>query len=179
MTITDKDATFKDIYDGHKDRIYRVCCSYEAETDARKDLFQEVLTNIWRSLDRFRGDSSVSTWIFRITVNTCLNAIRKAVNTEKTRAGFQAETESLHKMNRQTPAGPPRELQANEDIAHLYRCLNRLAAAEKTILSLLLEDLDYREIASILGLTEGNVRVKVHRAKKQLKEIMEGPEGDK
>lgn len=167
--MKDKQLRFKQLYEEHKDRIYRMCCSYESGSDARKDMFQDVMTNIWRSLDSFRGDAAVGTWIFRITVNTCLGSANKS--NKKKKLHVDVPDHELQQVNDGGDLARTQEV-AN-DIQFLYTCLNRLPAIEQTIMSLLLEGLNNRQIADVCGLTEGNVRVKIHRSKKNLKQLME------
>ena len=83
--MKDKEKFFENILEENIDKIYRICCYYISDNDDRKDLYQEALVNIWKGLDKFRGDAAVSTWIFRITVNTALGFIaKKKVETSKT-----------------------------------------------------------------------------------------------
>ena len=73
----DKDTLFKQVLEDNKDRIYRICCAYELNAVDRDDLYQEILINIWKNLDKFEGRSAISTWIYRIAVNTSLMHIKK------------------------------------------------------------------------------------------------------
>jgi RNA polymerase sigma-70 factor, ECF subfamily len=167
--MKDKETYFKRIYAENKDRIYRICCSYHCDGEARKDIFQEVIANIWRGLDNFKGRSAVGTWIFRITVNTCLGFVRK---NKKIKLHLELSDDELQQVGDPTDLDASRETES--DIQFLYSCLNRLPTVEKTVISLLLEGLDYCDIADVCGLSQGNVRVIVHRSKARLKHLMEG-----
>jgi len=68
---------FTNLIKENKDRIYRICCYYLADDEARKDLYQETLLNLWKGYKTFKGEASFSTWAFRITVNTALAFISK------------------------------------------------------------------------------------------------------
>ncbi len=167
--MTDKEIYFKRIYAENKDRVYRICCSYHRDSDARKDIFQEVIANIWSGLDTFKGQSAVSTWIFRITVNTCLGFTRK--HNKKNKLYVDLKDDELQQIG--DPTDYTAKLERESDIQFLYTCLNQLPMAEKTVISLLLEGLDYSGIADVCGLSQGNIRVKVHRSKTLLKQLME------
>jgi RNA polymerase sigma factor (sigma-70 family) len=165
--MNDKDTHFKALIQVHKDSVYRLCLCYVRDPDARMDVFQEVLVNLWKSLTSFEGRSQVSTWIYRVTVNTCLGYLRSERRRKKVfdnnpgveLGDIAAEGAEAAHMER--------------DVAHLYACIGQLEAVDRALVSLYLEDISTREMADILGISEGNVRVKLHRVKKSLKEIWE------
>ena len=159
-----KEELFNDVYKANKDKIYRICCFYLNDLDDRQDLFQEVLTNVWRGLDRFEGRSKVSTWIFRIAVNTAL-AFRKkqhkeSVNIENARSEIQKIWSHGVTEDEQ------------ETIGKLHHAISGLNKIEKAIVSLMLEDIKQQEIAEIMGYSENNIRVRIHRIKQKLKSIL-------
>ena len=165
----DKDAQFKAVIEANRDRIYRICCCYVHDEDERRDVCQEVMVHIWKSLSDFQGRSRLSTWIYRVTVNTCLDHLRAA-----RRRNCLIE-ERLPEDTRVFDIATFEPDQALEDdVRHLHECIRRLPPLEKTLISLYLEDVDTREMAAILGISEGNVRVKLHRTKKRLKDLWEG-----
>jgi RNA polymerase sigma-70 factor (ECF subfamily) len=164
-----RETQFEAAVEGNKDRIYRICCCYVRDEEQRKDVYQEVLINIWGSLESFKGNSQIGTWIYRIAVNTCLGYARnenrrRKVFDENKKVDFEAIPD-------QTAGGPSAEME--EDLRRLYDCINLLQPVEKTLVSLYLEDLSTAEISDVLGISEGNARVKLHRIKKVLKETME------
>jgi RNA polymerase sigma factor (sigma-70 family) len=165
-----KEIQFTSAIETNKDRIYRICCCYGRDEEQRKDVFQEVLINIWESLDSFKGNSQLSTWIYRVAVNTCLGYSRS----ENRRRKVFDETRKVdfETVPDQAVTGNSEELE--EDLRRLYDCINLLQPIEKTLVSLYLEDVSTAEMSEILGITEVNVRVKLHRIKKVLKEKMEG-----
>jgi RNA polymerase sigma-70 factor (ECF subfamily) len=133
-------------------------------------MYQEVLVNIWKSLESFRGDSAVSTWIYRIAVNTSLNFTGKAfrqmkliVNTDVNNLKAIVDDEESD-----------RKLQQEEKLSRLQDELNQLSVIEKALISLVLEGLSMKEIADVIGITESNVKVKIHRVKTQLKNKLRG-----
>ena len=145
---------FEDIYNQYSPQIFRVCMGYVNDTEHAKDLTQETFVSVWKSLSSFKGDSKISTWIFRIATNNCLRALEVSKRMIKTELPFQLpET--------------PQESQ-EEQLAVLYRCIASLEETDRIIISLVLEDLPQTEIADIVGLSHGNLRVKIHRIKEKL-----------
>jgi len=164
--MNNRENIFKSIMEENKDRIYRICCYYISSNEDRKDLYQEVFQNIWKGLKDFRGDSAVSTWIFRITVNTALSFITKK---KKKKKQFDEYRNFLNSTkNNQEVDNKYREINI------LHKAIARLPIIDMIIISLVLEDIGKKEIAKITGLTEGNVRVRIHRAKEKLKKLIEG-----
>lgn len=162
-----KEQQFKQVVEQNRDRIKRICRYYAPTAEDQKDMVQEVLINIWKSLDSFRGDSAISTWIYRIAVNTSL--------------GFKGRELQRLKLNVSDDAGSLRNLldQENEDpdpkekefqLNKLETALNQLSVIDKLLISLTLEKLSMREISDIVGITEPNVRVKIHRIKEILRD---------
>jgi len=153
---------FEEVVDKNKDSIWRICRMYVPEKDRCKDLYQDVLVQIWRSLPSFQGRSTIETWIYRITVNTCIKASLKIRRYEKELSLDQFEMK-LYEL----PEGEKERYEA------LYICIGRLGAADKTLIGLFLEERPYKEIAEILGLTENHVAVKLSRIKKALQVCLE------
>jgi RNA polymerase sigma-70 factor (ECF subfamily) len=156
-----KEQLFNNIYADNKDKIYRICCFYIQDDEDRKDLYQEILTNIWRGLDRFEGRSKISTWIYRIAVNTSMAYFKKQnreIN-KKEIVDQEIKQESTIQSNENE----------QETIKSLHQAISNLNKMEKAIVSLMLEEVSQKEIAHILGFTENNIRVKIHRIKTRLK----------
>jgi RNA polymerase sigma-70 factor, ECF subfamily len=147
--------------------VYRLCCCYVADVEARKDVFQEVLVHLWKGLDAFEGKSQINTWIHRITVNTCLGHLRSEQRRMKL-----LDTESGIDVDEIADPGAYGD-DSEETLSHMYACIRQLPAVDRALVALYLEDLSTRDIAEILGITDVNVRVKLHRVKKDLKDIWE------
>lgn len=163
--MTQKEEQFKTIIEQNSERIWRICRYYNPNTEDQKDMYQEILVNIWKSLESFRGEAALSTWIYRIAVNTSLSFTGKAfkqmklmVSADSMQLSSIIEDETLEEKLSQ-------ELHLNL----LQTELNQLSVIDKALISLLLEGLSMREIADIIGITEPNVKVKIHRIKEQLK----------
>lgn len=146
--------TFEEIHKAYWPKVYRQCMGYMNNHDAAKDLAQETFIKVWQQLPQFRKESSISTWIFRIAVNTCLRQIEKDKKMPKS----------------EFPREMAEEVRVDKEphIQFLYQCISELPEIERVIISLELEQLKQKEIASIVGLSESNVRVRIHRIKEKL-----------
>ncbi len=163
-----KEEQFKKIVAENGDRIARICQYYNPDKEDQKDMHQEILVNIWNSLDRFRGESAISTWIYRIAVNTSLSFTGKAfrhmkmqINTDQPNLNILFDDDELEI-----------KLKQEANLEQLQTQLNQLSVIDKALISLVLEGLTMREIADVIGLTEPNVKVKIHRIKDDLKQNM-------
>ena len=145
---------FEEIYKLYWDRIFRLCMGFVNDYDAAQDLAQETFIIVWEKLSTFRNESSIGTWIFRIASNNCLRQI------EKQKRFLKSELPSNLTEEKQISLEP--------QIQFLYKCIAELPEAERIIISLELEDVKQAEIAKIVGLSEANTRVKIHRIKEKL-----------
>jgi len=146
--------TFDEIYKTYWQKVYRLCMGYVNDQDCAKDIAQEAFIKIWQQLPKFRGESSIGTWVFRIASNHCLRQIEK--------------------QNRMPKSDLPEELEdvlppnIEHTIGFLYKCISELPEIDRIIISMELENIKQSEIADILGISETNVRVKIHRIKEKL-----------
>ena len=165
-----KEQKFKQLVEENRERIRRICRYYAPAPEDQKDMYQEILINIWKSLDAFRGEAAVSTWVYRISVNTALGFAGKEIRRLKLNSGYDSERflNLLTDMEKSTT--PLTENLING----LQTALNQLSVVDKLLISLTLEELSTREIADIIGITETNTRVKIHRIKEQLKNQLKG-----
>jgi RNA polymerase sigma factor (sigma-70 family) len=153
-----KEARFKTIFESHYQKVFRLCKGYFGGNEAlAKDMAQEVFIKAWQNLDSFRGESALSTWIFRITVNTCLSEKRKAVY-KQVRKDVFPEDQEMQEYS----------LIKEKQLHLLYGCINKLKALDKVIIMLVLEATSYQEISEITGMKEASVRVRIHRIKTKL-----------
>lgn len=146
---------FETIYKTYWQKVFRLCMGYANDTDSAKDLAQETFIKVWKQLPKFRNESSIGTWIFRIASNTCLSQIQKDNKMPKSELPLEIKDEIS-------------EINIEKDIQFLYQCISELKEVERIIISLELQDMNQKEIAEIVGLSEGNVRVKIHRIKEKL-----------
>lgn len=135
--------------------------SYCNDADIAKDLLQDTFISVWKNKDKFRGDSQIGTWIYRIAVNTCLGYIRQDKKNKK----VSLEDHSLEEKMDENSAGEERAIQL------LYEAIQQLEEADRLIISMVLQELPYDQIAQAIGIREGTLRVKIHRIKQQLATI--------
>lgn len=130
--------------------------------DQAADLSQEVFIQVWNHLDGFRSQSSHKTWVYRITVNSCLGFLKKS----KREAVLQDPDHTMLDQARE-------EQDYSQNILdELYRAMGKLDDLDRLIISMLLDELPYGEMAEVLGISSSNLRVKIHRVKKKLKKLM-------
>lgn len=165
-----KEEQFNQLIADNSDRIKRICSYYNSNVDDQKDMYQEVLVNIWKSLDNFRGDAAISTWIYRVAVNTSLSFTGKAYKHMK----LMVKADNQYLSSVLDDEGLDHKLTEERQLEHLQNELNLLSVIDKALISLMLEGLSMKEIAEVIGITESNVKVKIHRVKRQLKTKLAG-----
>ncbi|MFN0068718.1 MAG: RNA polymerase sigma factor [Limisphaerales bacterium] len=147
--------TFDEWLGRHRGLIFKVVRAYAFTPHDQDDLFQEIITQMWSSIPQFRGDSAVTTWLYRVALNTAL-AWRRKVRRNRDR------TESLDgsELVLEAPARAP-----NPRLEWLYEQIARLDHVDRSLALLMLDGFSYREMAETLGITESNVGVKINRIK--------------
>tara|TARA_R110002049_G_scaffold272291_1_gene449769 strand:+ start:305 stop:811 length:507 start_codon:yes stop_codon:yes gene_type:complete len=153
--------TFLDALEQNQQKLLRICSVYAKDAEDTKDLFQEVLIHIWQSMPNFKSNSLLSTWIFRIALNVCLRFRSKDIKKQKRFLYLDGIAITNLASEKETN-------EQNEQLAQLRSCIKELNEVDKAIITLYLEELPYKEISGILGLTENTVAVKVKRIKKKL-----------
>ena len=141
----------------YRKTIYTVCYFFSKDTEEVNDLYQEILINLWRGFPNYRGESSLKTWIWRVSLNTCSNQERK----KKSRI-------------RTVPLSIDIDLYNDEDagsrqIQMLYDRINRLDVFDRAIILLWLENMTYQDIADVVGISVSNITTRLFRIKEQLK----------
>jgi RNA polymerase sigma factor (sigma-70 family) len=145
----------------NQQKLLRLCSVYARDADDKKDLFQEALINIWQALPTFQEKSSLSTWMFRITLNVCLRVQSKE---EKNRNRFL----KMDSIIIETTQAQETNSEDQEQLTKLKNCIQKLNDADRAVITLYLEELPYKEISEITGLTENHVAVMVKRIKEKL-----------
>lgn len=159
MHDNQRDRIFNEWLAGHKGILFKVVHAYAFEHADRQDLFQEIAIQVWRSVEAFRGESSVPTWMYRVALNTAIAWTRK---------------EDRHQHAKEPLEGADRllttEASAEPDprLEWLYQQIAQLKDVDRSVALLLLDGFSYRDIAGITGLTESNVGVKINRIKSAL-----------
>ncbi|MVT08011.1 RNA polymerase sigma factor [Chitinophaga tropicalis] len=154
---------FIQIINEHQGIIFSVCRMYCTEKADIEDLFQEIVLQLWRSFPRFNRTAKVSTWMYRIALNTAITGIRR----RSSRPVFSAI--SLDQENHAEPPPGRMDIEYNRE---LWKAIYSLSKFDRSLLLLYLEERPYSEMAEILGLTESNIGVKLNRIKKKLKTIL-------
>ncbi|HEX5025437.1 MAG TPA: sigma-70 family RNA polymerase sigma factor, partial [Agriterribacter sp.] len=153
---------FTDIINGHRGILFKVCNLYCHEDEDRKDLFQEVVIQLWKAFPHFRNDSLVSTWMYRVALNTAISYFRKESK--------KPERQSISSLEFEIP-----EISATTDDERsdlLKQAIGQLTRIEKAVIMLYLEEKSYDEISAIIGITKANTGVMLNRIKTKLEKII-------
>lgn len=165
----DAEGKFVALVDENRLKILRICHAYAWEPEDRKDLYQEILFQIWRSLPSLKEAAFANTWLYRIALNTAISfARRQKVRRQRTLPCEHQQIVELADANPREQAGD------NPDLAALHQAVAALDVLERALITLFLEDLSYEQIAEVTGLTTSHVGVKLYRARKKLSLLMEG-----
>lgn len=159
MTSSQQQKIFEGWLQEHKGILFKVVRSYGSVEEDREDLFQEIAVNVWKSVPNFRNDCAVSTWIYRIALN---RAIKWSLKVKK-----QQEREADEEIIRVLQ---PVEEKPDERLSWLYEQIHQLDEIDRSLCLLLLDGFSYKEMASIIGISESYVGVKINRIKKHLTE---------
>lgn len=161
MSVKEKD--FAKLIKDNQGLIIKVSRLYTNSLEDEQDLFQEIVLQLWRSYDTFKGQSKISTWMYRVALNTAITLFRK-----KTKSPQTDELMDFHASGFLED-----DDEKQQQISLLYKVVKMLPQVERAIVMMYLDDLPYRDIAENLGITEVNARVKMNRLKKTLKQLME------
>ena len=157
--MKDIELQFTKMVKEYRKTIYTVCYFYSKDTEEVNDLYQEILINLWKGFEKFRGESSLKTWIWRVSLNTCNNQERKK------KSSVQA-----------IPLSVDIDLYNDDDVQSkqiqmLYDRINRLDVFDRAIILLWLENMNYQDIADVVGISLSNVTTRLFRIKEQLKSM--------
>ena len=161
MTGEKKQDDFLKILEAHKGIIYKVSRAYCRQEEDRKDLIQDIITQIWNSLHKYSKQYKYSTWIYRIALNVAISSYRKEIVRQRQATLFTEEPLLFENTGTDDK---------EEEIALLYQVIQQLRAIDKALILLYLEQKSYNEIADIMDLSETNVATKLSRIKKEIKE---------
>ena len=160
METKELEKAFLDMIEAQKRTIYKVCYIYAKDQDDLYDLFQETVLNLWKAFPRYRGDSALTTWVYRIAMNTCVTFLRRSGNRPQT-VPMTAQVASQLEADAETTG----------QLKELYKLINQLGKLERALILLWLEERSYQEMADILGISKANVAVKLNRTKEKLKKM--------
>jgi RNA polymerase sigma-70 factor (ECF subfamily) len=150
------EADFEQMVNQYDMLIRKVCFFYASDLDDFNDLHQEALVNLWRGFPKFRGDAKITTWIYRVCLNSCVSYFRKQKKNKNTvpiehAAQLIADTDEKAEM-----------------LCEMYKLINSLDNSDKALIMLWLDEYSYDEIAQILGLPRNTVATRLHRIKERL-----------
>ena len=156
--MVEQSAYFSTVYKAHQAMVFRLCRGYfHGDAVLAADATQEVFIKVWQHLDGFRNDASLSTWIYRIAVNVCLTYLKKA-----------SRKRELPQERIPDSSVEVYDTATEERLQQMYECIRLLDEASRIMILMVLEGISYPDIASVTGITEANVRVRIHRIKQQL-----------
>jgi RNA polymerase sigma-70 factor (ECF subfamily) len=160
MAFSEKE--FTQLINQHQGIIHKICLMYEPDRDAREDLFQEIVLQLWKSFSSFRGEAKITTWMYRIALNTAISGWRK----QKKRIAT-AELEDKHiNLSDNSDENP------EESFAKLQAAIQQLSEVDRGMIMMALDEMPYEEIALVIGITQNNVRVRMNRIREKLKKMM-------
>jgi RNA polymerase sigma factor (sigma-70 family) len=151
---------FLDLINNHQGIIHKICRLYRDTAADREDLFQEIVFQLWRGINTFKGEAKPSTWIYRVALNTAIAAFRK----RKPNIEYPPQLPDMQQEDESEELALRRE--------RLFAAIKQLNDGEKAIVALYLDDMDHRQIADITGITENNVAVKLNRIKAKIQKLL-------
>lgn len=152
----DREQRFASILRDYGSVISGVCFAYANNADDLKDLRQDIMLNIWKGIASFRGDSSLSTWIYRVALNTCVSTIRK-----KSGCPSMVPLEGISELSEEGNSNL-------ENIEILHELISTLSPLDKAVITMWLDERKYEEIAEVTGISRNNVAVRINRIKQKL-----------
>jgi len=154
---------FAKLLEQHQNILHKICRLYTNDLDSHKDLFQEIVIQIWKAYPNFKGEAKFTTWAYRIGLNTAISLYRSS----KLRVTTVTSDISLESIKYE-------DYNADEEqqLQQIYKAVKQLSDIEKALIYMYLEDKDYAEIAETLGISEVNARVKMNRIKTKIKNII-------
>jgi len=164
MEDPDRERRFLALLNANLAALGRLANSYAGSTGEREDLVQDIALALWQALPRFRGESSERTFLFRIAHNHCIDHI--------TRRRPVASLQELELDPEDGARSIESRLSEEQDSARLMTAVRRLPLIQRQVVVLALEDMDYAEIAAVLGISENNVGVRLNRARATLRKLM-------
>jgi RNA polymerase sigma-70 factor (ECF subfamily) len=156
VSEADRRRIFQGWIDQHRGLIFKIVRAYAHTVMDREDLFQEVAVQLWRSVSSFKGESKETTWIYRVALNTAM----RWLHVEKRRDRIDIKDAQSVLRESESPA--------DDQLAWLYSEIAALDDIDRSLALMLLDDLSYKEMSTVLGITESNVGVRIHRIKKYL-----------
>jgi RNA polymerase sigma-70 factor (ECF subfamily) len=159
---SDKEKKFLRLISEHEGLIHKICHVYAADALAKQDLFQEIVIQLWKSFENFRNESKISTWMYRVALNTALTEKRR--NKTKVSISFFSSLKDDKAQESNMDAD-------EENLNLLFSAISKLTEVEKAVVMLYLDDKSYEDMEDVLGINQGTLRVKMNRIKEKLRQI--------
>jgi RNA polymerase sigma-70 factor (ECF subfamily) len=163
--VVGEEKKFINLIQEHQGLIHKICMMYENDPDVRNDLFQEIVLQLWKSFPTFRGEAKITTWMYRIALNTAISGYRRQSRHVKTE-----DLQEFHYNISENYSGEDRE----DDFQKLQWAIRQLSEIERAMIMMALEEIPYEEIAETIGITQNNVRVRMNRIREKLRKMMCG-----
>jgi RNA polymerase sigma-70 factor, ECF subfamily len=157
----EEEKKFVNLINEHQGLIHKVCIMYENDREVRNDLFQEIVLQLWKSFPSFRGEAKISTWMYRIALNTAISGFRKETR--------KIVTEDLKEMHFNISEHGD---ESEEKLQKLQWAIRQLNEIDRAMIVMALEEVPYEEIAETIGISQNNVRVRMNRIREKLRKLM-------
>lgn len=157
MTVSEQNAILEDWLARYRGLVFKIVRSYAFTAMDREDLFQEITVQTWKSIPSFRSECAITTWLYRISLNTAIRFSQK-----QKRSANTTDIESVQHVLQDNP------IPHDERLSWLYNEIAKLDEIDRSITLLMLDGFSYKEMAGIIGITESNIGVKINRIKKNL-----------
>ena len=158
-----EEKNFVNLINQHQALIHKICMMYEMDYEARNDLFQEIVLQLWKAFPSFRGEAKITTWMYRIALNTAISGLRR-----KNRKLLTEDIHEWHLNISENPDGDAHE----EDFQRLQLAIHQLNEIDRAMIMMALDEVPYDEIAETIGITQNNVRVRMNRIRERLRKLM-------
>lgn len=153
---------FLEKLENHKRVVFKISKMYVSDVENRNDLYQEIVYQAWRAYPKFKGESKFSTWLYRVALNTAITYLKKETKSPFVRDEGQSENLEAEIYSSEK----------EEQVERMYQAIEKLNPINKALIFYYLEGFSGEEMAKELGISEGNARVKLNRAKNKLKSII-------
>lgn len=157
----EEEQKFVSLINEHQGLIHKVCIMYENDREVRNDLFQEIVLQLWKSFPTFRGEAKISTWMYRIALNTAISGFRKETR--------KIVTEDLREVHFNISESGD---ESEENLQKLQWAIRQLNEIDRAMIMMALEEVPYEDIAETIGISQNNVRVRMNRIREKLRKLM-------
>lgn len=157
----EEEQKFINLINQHQGLIHKVCIMYENDPEIRNDLFQEIVLQLWKSFGSFRGEAKITTWMYRIALNTAISGFRKETR--------KVKTEDLKEVHFNISEGGD---DTEEGLQKLQSAIRQLSEIDRAMIMMALEEVPYEDIAETIGISQNNVRVRMNRIREKLRKMM-------